>query len=119
LMVSGHGISRANGVDFLRARGGFGVARRPDNPGDTPLGRNQQAATLAQHEKAKEAAKAFAQFKSHCSPVGRSRHSWQSRDKCVECKAFSKYYETFVSAVSAQGGIDAVQVPVVHAAVVA
>jgi hypothetical protein len=83
------------------------------------LGRHQQAETLSQHEKAKEAAKAFAQFKSHCSPVGRSRHSWQARDTCVECKKFSDYYDTFVSAVSAQGGIDRVQVPVVQAAVIA
>jgi hypothetical protein len=43
----------------------------------------------------------------------------RARDKCVECKKFSDYYDTFVSAVSAQGGIDRVQVPVVQAAVIA
>jgi hypothetical protein len=118
LMVSGHGVTRANGVDFLRASGRIAVPLRPENPGNTPLSRHQQAATLTQHDQSKSAAAAFAQFKSHCSPVGRSRHSWQARDKCTECKKHSNFYDTFISAVSAQGGIDRVRVPVVAEAVV-
>ena len=117
LMVSGHGIARANGADFLKARAGTGVAPLPESPGNTPLSRHQQAATLTQHEQAKKAAAAFAQFKAHCSPVGRSRHSWVAREKCVDCKKFSNFFELFIAAAGAQGGIDQVRVPVVGPAV--
>src|SRR5215475_5125735 len=116
-MVTGHGITRATGFEFLAARGAISVSRRPGHAGDTPLSRHQQHTTLAANKEAKKIAEAFAQFKAHCSPAGRSRHSWQKRETCADCHKYSSYYDAFVKAASRQGGIDSVQVPVVADAI--
>jgi hypothetical protein len=99
LMVSGHGIARSNGEQFLKVHSALAVPALPARPGATAVSAFQQRSTVNHHDARQREALAFALLKEHNKPKT-GRHSWAKRDKCDECKQYQDLWHVFIERVN-------------------